>query len=273
MIIDFHSHNFPDAIAPRAIGAMCKMTAGVLWAAADGSLGNHLDNMDYAGVDRAVICHIATKPDQWHFIHRRAQAIMNGEFGERARRKLIPFGSIHPLDADFAAHLEEFAAIGVRGIKFHPYYQDFSLQDATYWPIFRKIAELGLTVVCHAGGDIGWKNARGLCGPAQITALIKAVPDLQFVAAHLGGCFRYPPGAIDRLLELGIYADTSVLHARWNYDEEIRLLRSWPTDRLLFGSDFPWTYYPESIAFVRRWRNSDDWPAIFADNARRLLKI
>ena len=271
MIIDFHSHDFPDGIAAKAMRVMCKQTEGVLWPSGDGTMTNHLDSMTKAGVEAAVLCQIATKPTQWEFILKRSRAIMSGALGERAKRMLIPFGSVHPLDAEAPAHIEEFAKAGVKGIKFHPYYQNFSLKNPALWPIFKKIAELGLIVECHCGGDVSWVNERGKCGPEEIAALMKAVPSLKFVAAHLGGCFRYQAHATDVLLDAGVYIDTSSLAFRWHYDEEMRLLRSWPRERILFATDFPWTDYSESIRHVRAIRDPNDYENIFHLNARRLL--
>ena len=271
MIVDFHSHNFPAEVAGRAMAAMCRQTEGVLCPSGDGTMPNHLDSMVKAGVDKAVLCQIATRPNQWEFILRRSSAIMSGEFGERAQRMLIPFGSVHPLDPDAPAHVEAFARAGVKGIKFHPYYQGFSLADPAVLPIFGKIADLGLIVQCHAGGDVSWKDVRGYCGPDEIAKLMDQIPSLRFVAAHLGGCFRYGPHATDVLLERGVWIDTSALACRWHYDEEVRILRSWPTDRILFATDFPWVEYSEAISHVRAVRSAADHEALFAGNARRLL--
>ena len=98
------------------------------------------------GVDRAVTCAIATKPSQFEVIFRRACAIRDGELGERARRMLVPFASVHPDDPDVAAHLEAIAAAGLKGVKFHSYYQDFSLVEERSLRMFRIIADLGLVV-------------------------------------------------------------------------------------------------------------------------------
>ena len=273
MIIDVHSHDFVDSIAARAMAGMCKMTEGVLWAAGDGTLTGHLDALELAGVDHAVMCPIATKPSQFDVILARSKAILSGELGERARRRLIPFGSVHPRDPDVMRHLEQIAEAGIRGVKFHSYYQDFSLADPSVWPMFAKIAELGLVVECHSGGDVSWRDVRGMCGPEEIERLMKNVRGLKFVAVHLGGCEGYPPHATDRLLECGCYVDTSSLHATWFQDEQMRILRSWPRDRILFGTDFPWVHYPEAIAWVKSVRDSADWDDLFANNARRLLGL
>ena len=273
MIVDVHSHDFPDAIAARAMAGMCRMTAGRLWPTGDGTLANHLDSMDRAGIDRAVSCPIATKPDQFEVILRRAVGIRDGAFGERARRRIVPFASVHPHDPHVAAHLEAIAASGVKGVKFHCYYQGFSLADPAVWPMFAKIADLGLVVQCHAGADVSWSGTFGMCGPGEIATLLRHVPGLQFIAAHLGGCDGYPPHATDELLELGAYIDTSVLHRRWHYDEAMRLVRSWPRERILFGTDFPWTDGSEAIRWVKSVRDPVDWDALFGGNACRLLSI
>ena len=198
---------------------------------------------------------------------------MSGALGERAREMIVPFGSIHPHDPDYAAHLEAMAAAGLKGVKFHCYYQDFSLADRAVWPIFRKIAELGLVVQCHCGADVSWRDERGKCGPGEIATLLKNVRPLKFIAAHLGGCDGYPPHATDAVLECGAYVDTSVLHHTWFHDEEMRILRSWPRERILFGTDFPWVHYPEAISWVKSVRDPADWADLFGNNACRLLGL
>lgn len=273
MIVDFHAHNFPDALAARAMSGLCKAVEGRLFACADGTLSNHLDHMEHDGVDKAVLCQIATKPAQFDVLMRTAEAIRDGALGERAQRRLVPFPSVHPDDPRLAAHLEEIAAKGFRGLKLHPYYQGFRLDDPARWPMFRKIADLGLVVACHCGLDLGYPSRSDACGPKEAATLLRNVPDLVFVAAHLGGCAGFPPHATDDLLELGCYIDTSALARDFYCDEQMRLLHSWPTDRILFATDFPWNVYAESISWVKRFRDPADWEAIFSGNARRLLGI
>ena len=272
MIIDVHSHDFPDQIAVRAMNGMCRMTEGNLWPSGDGTLLNHLDSMELAGVDKAVSCPIATKPHMFEGLFRRACQIKDGELGPRVQRMIIPFASVHPLDPEVMSQLGRIAAAGLKGVKFHCYYQDFSLANKDLWPVFAKIADLGLVVQCHCGADISWKDLKGLCGPREIAILLKNVRGLKFIAAHLGGCDGYPPHDTDQVLECGAYIDTSVLHRRWHYDEPMRVL-SWPRDRILFGTDFPWVQYSEAIRWVKSVRDPKDWSALFGDNACRLLSI
>lgn len=255
------------------MAGMCKALDGILTPSGDGTLANHLDHLDLAGVDKAVMCPIATKPGQFDIIQRRSVAILSGEAGARAQQKLIPFGSVHPLDPNWSAHLDEIAAAGLKGVKFHPYYQNFSLADPAVWPMFRKIADLGLVVQTHAGRDLGYPGRRDACGPTECAVLLRQVPDLKLIVAHLGGCAGYPSHATDVLLELGAYIDTSAIASCWHKDEEMRLLRSWPRDRILFATDFPWTHYPESLAWVKSVRAPEDLPALLGGNAARLLGL
>lgn len=255
------------------MSGMAKAVEGILWPAADGTLANHLDHMLLDGVDRAVHLPIATKPTQYPILLRLAQGMRDGEYGERAAHMIVPFLSVHPGDREWEAHLEEVAALGFRGIKVHPYYQNFSLADPRVWPFFRKVASLGLVVECHAGFDVGYPDRLDACGPAEIAALLKNVKGLIFVAAHLAGCAGFAPHATDELLDLGCYCDTSGLARDWMKDEQTRICRSWPTERLLFATDFPWVKSSEAIRWVKSVRAPEDWDAIFSANARRLLGI
>lgn len=273
MVIDFHCHNFPRSLASRALAALSVNTGCKLNPAADGTLENHLDCLEMAGVDKAVMMPVATKPSQFGVIFSAAMAIRDGRFGERAAKRIVPFGSVMPSDPDWAPHLAELAAAGIKGLKVHPYYQDFSLSDPSVWPFFAKIADLGLVVQCHCGYDIGYPGRYDACAPSDVVALLKNVRGLKFIAAHLGGCSGHPPHATDELMECGAYIDTSALHLNQHKDEEMRLLRSWPRERILFGTDFPWAHYPETLRWVRSVRAEEDLPDLLGGNACRLLGI
>ncbi len=271
MIIDVHSHHFPNHIAPRAIAGLIANTNHTLTSVGDGTLTNQLDHMEHDGVDKAVLCQIATKPTQFEVLMRNARAIREGRLGERAQRMIIPFLSIHPADRAYKAHLEQVAAEGFKGVKLHPYYQNFSLSDPRAFPIFEVIASLGLVVECHCGYDVGYPGRYDACGPKDIATLLKHVPNLTFIAAHLGGCAGHPSHATDELRDLGCYIDTSALARNFHRDEEMRLLATWPTERILFATDFPWVSYAEAIRWVKSVRHPNDWAALFGGNAARLL--
>ena len=272
-LIDFHTHNFPDALAPRAIESMVHKLRGALLPVGDGTIATQLRDMDAAGVSKAVVCPVATKATQFRVILDRAKAVRDGEFGEEAATRLVQLCSVHPADRDYEAHLKEVAAAGFKGIKLHPYYQDFRLDDPRVFPYFAALRDAGLFVIAHCGIDLGFTDVPMSCGPAQIATLLRAVPDLTFVAAHLGGCGGNPPHATDALLEFPkCHLDTAVVCCCDDDPESQRVMSEWPADRLLFATDYFWRDETHIADWVRRFRpQPEDAAKIFCENAQRLL--
>ena len=196
-------------------------------------------------------------------------------FGEAAATRLIQLGSVHPADRDFAAHLKEVSAAGFKGIKLHPFYQNFRLDDPRVFPYFTALRDAGLFVIAHCGIDLGFTDVPMSCGPQQIAALLRAVPGLTFIAAHLGGCGGNPPHAVDELLEFpDCYFDTAVVCCCDDDLESQRVMAEWPVDRLLFATDYFWRDVTHIADWVRRYRSDPgDLEKIFSGNARRLLGL
>ena len=274
-IIDFHTHNFPDALAPRAVEVMVAKLEGRMTPVGDGTLATQLSDMDKAGVSKSVICSIATKPSQFQVILDRAKAMRDGVFGKEAAERLVQLCSVHPADRDFEVHLRQIADEGFRGIKIHPYYQDFRLDDPRVVPFFSAVRDAGLFVISHCGLDLGFTESPMTCGPTQIASLMRAVPGLVFVAGHLGGCGGNPPHAIDELLGFPTcYIDTAVLSVCDSDPETQRVMAEWPADRIVFGTDYFWRDETQLADWVRRFRpDPADRQRIFCDNAKLLLKL
>ena len=108
MIIDFHTHAFPRAIAARAVETL-SFAAGGLIPQTDGSLDSLKREMLLDGVDLSVVQCIATKPSQQKKVN---------DFALEADRdpSVIAFGSVHPEAPDAFEELERLAAAGIRGI-------------------------------------------------------------------------------------------------------------------------------------------------------------
>ena len=135
------------------------------------------------------------------------------------------------------------------------------------------LRDAGLFVIAHCGIDLGFVDTPMSCGPKQIAALLRAVPGLTFVAAHLGGCGGNPPHATDELLEFpNCHFDTAVVCCCDDDPESQRVMAEWPADRLLFATDYFWRDETFIAGWVRRCRpDPADLEKIFSGNARRLL--
>ena len=141
--IDSHIHIFPDPLAPKVIPKLAAVSG--YDNQTDGTLSSTLEKMREWGVDKGVFLNIATKPSQ--------QKSINDFCASIASDTVIPFGSVHPDAPDWEAELERIAALGLKGIKLHPDYQGFDMDEPRVLPIFQKARDLDLCVVVHAGFD------------------------------------------------------------------------------------------------------------------------
>jgi predicted TIM-barrel fold metal-dependent hydrolase len=172
-IIDFHAHAFPDQVAASAIPYLEE--EGGVKAVHDGRVASLLELMDREGVEKSVICSIATRPSQF-------EAIISWSMQIRSDR-VIPFPSFHPSDPDVLEHIGRIRAEGFKGIKMHPYYQQFFLDDEKLFPAYERISELGLILVMHTGFDIAFPRIRR-CDPRQILNVLTRFPELKMVTTH-----------------------------------------------------------------------------------------
>lgn len=259
MIVDFHTHAFPDAIASRAISRLelenCR-------AKHDGTAAGLLRSMDAAGIDRAVICSIATKPEQFAPILRWSKTV--------ASDRLIPFASVHPADPDPVARVREVRDAGLKGIKIHPYYQEFDLADERLDPFYAEAAAQDLIVVSHTGYDMAFARDQR-ASPEKILRVIGRFPRLRFVATHFGAWQDWE--AVERVL-IGkpLWIELSLSLEFLAPEMARRMVCAHPADRLLFGTDSPWGDQSEAVRLVRAL-NLDParLEAVLSGNARSLL--
>jgi len=272
MLIDVHTHTFPDAIAERALKKLVEKTGHLITPAGDGTVAGLLSHMRRDGVDYATVCPVATKPDQFAGILAEALRIRDGGCGEDAQRHLIPFASVHPSDDARFDHLAEVAKQGIKGIKLHPYYQSFTLDTPAMLDYFRCCRDLGLIVQCHCGYDIGFPF-EPICSPARVARVAEAVPNLKLIAAHLGGWRHWDEGA-KLLIGKTIFLDTAVLTPDFGNTDAQRMMREHPSTKLLFATDWPWLSFAEGVRYVRSIGLAPDAEkAILGGNAAALLDI
>ena len=237
--IDFHSHAFPNQLAATTIPALEKI--GQIKAALDGTTADLLHSMDRAGIAKSVLCSIATRPSQFQAIFNWSQAV--------ASDRLIPLASVHPDSANPAAEIRAIAEAGLKGIKMHPYYQDFYLGDPRLVPIFKSLQEQGLLLVLHCGYDIGFADERRAV-PEQLAQLIDDFPELKLVAAHLGS-WQLWHEVSEHLLGQDIYLDLAFSLPYLDHQQATTILTGHRPDRLLFGSDSPWADQQAAIDELR----------------------
>jgi len=261
-IIDFHAHIFPDAIAERAVPQLA--AGGNIVAVLDGKAASLVTSMDVAGIDASVIASIATRPEQFDSILAWSRSI--------ASERLIPFASIHPDDPALGAHVQAVADAGFRGIKLHPYFQGFAIDEPRLEPLYEAVLRAGLVLLMHCGFDIGFPRVRR-CDPARVRAVVDAWPGLRLVAAHMGGWMEWDE--TERwLLGRPVVLDLAAIFDYLDDGRIRRLLLAHPQEYLVFGSDSPWFDQSQSLDRLRQLHLPAGLEqAILYDNAARLLGL
>ncbi len=270
MIIDFHTHVFPEKMAA---GTIARLEAGAgLKAAANGTLGELLTSMERAGVDCSVIVPVVTAPRQFEGVNRFAQEINEtyGEIQESGLPRLISFGGIHPESEDCKAQMRTLKSMGFAGIKLHPDYQGVNFNDIRYKRIVAEAMELGMIVLVHAGIDIGLPEPVR-CTPAMSAELIRDVDPDKLVLAHLGG-WKMWDEVEELLVGSKAYLDTAFIHRYINREQFYRIVQNHGSEKILFATDSPWSEQREAVDWLQESElSAEEKDAIFAGNAMKLL--
>ena len=179
----------------------------------------------YRGVDKFVILPVAIKPEH-------VQSINNFAISEeKAHSEFYAFGTLHAAMNNPMLEIERISA-DVKGIKFHPDTQLFNADDDRLLPVFDAI-QGRLPVLFHCG-DTRFDYSH----PKRIKRIIEMFPKLTVIAAHLGGWSMYETG-YELLKNEDCYFDLSSSLMFLEKERAVRIIRSYGSDRVLFGTDFP----------------------------------
>lgn len=248
-IIDFHTHIFPDKIAHQAVAALAE-ESGEYRPQTNGTLAELLASMDRAGIATSVVANIATRPTQTLPILEFSRHISSD--------RIVPLISFHPANAltEVEDVLTQAAAAGIRGVKLHPMYQGFTIDDRAMFPFYRLIEHFGLFVVFHTGLDIAFPGNLQ-ADVERVGNLARQFPEMTIVATHVGGWKQWDRAtALTRYRNL--YTETSMTLTEMSDEEFVRLLTTFDADRVLFGSDSPWTDQQEMVERTRGLKISDE---------------
>lgn len=260
-IIDFHTHIYPEAIARKAADNVRAFYDGLGNDAVDGKVQTLLERSDIAGISEFAVLPVATKPERTRhindFIIRESAA----------QPRFYGFGTVH---ADMEGLMEEVAYIkenGLHGIKIHPDYQTFAIDDPRMFPVYEEI-QGNMPIIFHMG-DLRYDYSH----PAKLRHILELFPDLQVVAAHFGG-YQMRDTAREVLTDTRCLFDTSssLMFMEPGVGEEF--IRHYGADRFLYGSDFPmWDPVIELERFLKLDLTDDEKEQIFWKTAAELLRV
>ena len=282
MIIDFHTHTFPEKNSEKVVQKLGSLSHTLPFT--DGSVRELLASMKEAQVDYSINLPVMTTVDQVEKVN--SSLIRQRE--ELFAQGIITFGGMHPDYDNYKEELSRLKRSGILGIKLHPAYQNVNLDDMRMMRIIDYASELGLIVLAHAGIDIGI-NDHNYCSVNHILKVIDQVHPPKFVLAHMGnwGCWEDvdqdlagAPVWFDTAFAVGFITpdpkqdEKPYLEENLSNEDFVRICRKHGVNRILFATDSPWQDQKDYVGRIRRTGlTAGEQELVFSENARRLLGL
>ena len=259
MIIDFHTHVFPDNIAEKASNSIGRFYD--LPIHFDGTLATLLRIEKAAGVGACVVHSVATTPTQ--------TASINGFIAGLCRQNenVYGFATIHPDQEDMAGEIERALALGLKGVKIHSDMQRTALDDPRLFQMY-EVIQGRVPLLAHTGDSrFDYSN------PGRLLRVLDAFPKLTVVGAHFGGWSVWQE-ACEALRGRDIYVDCSSSFYALSPEESKALILGYGAHRVLFGSDYPmWDPGAELKALDAIGLPAAELERILHENAELLLGL
>lgn len=279
MIIDMHTHTFPEKIADKALEKLSKLSGTVYFT--NGTESGLKSSMKQAGIDYSVILPVATSAEQVSKINEGVIVLKEKRFEEG----IISFGAMHPEYENPKQEILKLKEAGVQGIKLHPAYVGTDFDDIRFLRILDACAEQDLAVTVHSGIDIGIPD-KDYCSTKMILNVLSQIDFEKLILAHMGGWQCWDAVKKD-LAGAPLFYDTSFSYGpitprpdrdpketpvQMTESQFVELCRVLSCDRILFGTDCPWG---DQKAEVDRFMNlpltDSEKELILSNNARKIL--
>lgn len=256
-IFDVHNHIFPDNIAEKAVENIGRYYNRNMYES--GTVDALLKSGRQIGVDRYLVHSSATHSDQVKAINNYIADVV------KSHSNMIGFGTLHFSFEDIDAEVERIVSLGLRGIKLHPEFQHFVIDEPSMMAVYKAIAgELPLLI--HMGDQ-----NQDSSSPIRLARILDKFPDLIVIAAHFGG-YRMWEDSRKYLIGRNVLMDTSSSLAFLEPAEAVDMIRSHGVDKFMFGSDYPmWRHSDELDRFLRLELSEDEREAILYNNAAKLF--
>ncbi|MBQ3893890.1 MAG: amidohydrolase, partial [Clostridia bacterium] len=257
---DMHTHIFPPKIAEKATGAIGAFYGIPM--SRRGFADDLVASGAPVGVVKYLVCSTATTPMQ-------VTAINSYIASETAKHpEFVGYGSLHPAFDDIPAEVDRMISLGLRGIKLHPDFQKFAIDDREAFAIY-EAAEGRLPILFHTG-DRRYQYSN----PERVVRVLREFPNLTVICAHLGGYSEWDSalGLKKYLGNPNIYIDTSSSARLTDPETAVKIIRKHGADRVFWGTDYPmWDHKSELEIFMKLPLTDDEKEKILFKNAEAFL--
>lgn len=259
-IIDTHAHIYPDKIALRAaqsIGDFYHIPMEQ-----DGTVGSLLAAGAEAGISRHLVHSVAVTWERVRSINDFIAASVAAQ-----PERFVGFGTMHPEHPEMEKELDRLMGLGLRGVKLHPDFQHFRLDDPSALHLFRAMAERKLPLLVHTGD-----KRYDYSNPERMARALDSVPQLQAICAHLGGWSVWSSGWKLLSGRENVYVDCSSSLYALEKEEAVEIIRHYGADKVFFGTDYPmWKPSEEVTRFLALPLTETEQEMILHGNFERFM--
>ena len=261
-IIDAHAHIYPEKIASKATDTI-GLFYDIKMEMPAGTSERLIEDGSRAGITKYLVHSVATTAKQVRSIN---------EFIKReveAHPEFIGFITLHQdlTEEEIVNEVEWAQSNNMRGIKLHPDFQKFNIDDKEAEKFYRA-ARGKLPILFHIGDD-RYEYSK----PRRLVNMAKKYPDQIFIAAHFGGYRCWDDAPLYAGLD-NVYFDTCSSLPFITAERAKELIDLHGADKFFFGTDFPmWDAKGELERFNKIPLTDTEREMILSGNLKRLLNI
>ena len=261
-VINAHCHIYPDKIASKAVKGIRDFYD------LDMSLNGKTDDLirdgNKVGVVHYLIHSVATTPKQVKSINE----FISYEVAQHPDL-FTGFGTLHPDSEDIQGDFDYLIELGLKGVKLHPDFQRFALNEERAFDLGEVINGGDVPVLIHCG-DFRYNFSN----PGQLVPFLDKFPDMSVIGAHFAGWSMWEDATSQLAGRENLYVDLSSSLYALSPEVANELIHAYGVDKVLWGTDYPmWESVSEMEYFNKIDLTDKERSMILYENASKLLKL
>jgi hypothetical protein len=261
-VINAHCHIYPEKIASKAVMGIRDFYD--LDMSLNGKIDGLLNDGNKVGVVHYLVHSVATTPKQVKSINE----FISDEVKNHPDL-FTGFGTLHPDSEDIRGDVAYLKELGLKGVKLHPDFQLFSLNEEKAFRLGEAINDAGLPVLIHCG-DFRYNYSN----PEQLIPFLEKFPDMTVIGAHFAGWSMWEKATEQLAGTPNLYVDLSSSLYALSPETALDLIHAYGSDRVLWGTDYPmWDSVSEMGYFDKIDLTKKERSQILYENAAKLLGL
>ena len=261
-IVNAHCHIYPEKIASKAVVGIRDFYD--LDMSLNGTVDDLIKDGNQIGVTHYLVHSVATTPKQVSSINEFISESV------KAHPDLFTgFGTLHPDSDDIQGDFDYLIELGLKGVKLHPDFQRFALNDDKSFEMGKVINDGDVPVLIHCG-DFRYNFSN----PPQLKPFLNEYPDLTVIGAHFAGWSIWEEASRQLSDYENLYVDLSSSLYALSPETALDLIHAYGSDKVLWGTDYPmWDSVSEMEYFKKIELSESEKSEILFKNASKLLKL